>query len=343
MIWAWLGFIFFIFALLALDLGLLNRRSRAIPIRQALVWSLLWVAISLAFAAVIYDGYAHQRFGLGTTADPVDGRVNDGPAAAAKYLTGYVLEKALSVDNLFVIAVIFRFLAVPAEYQHRVLFWGILGAMMLRGLLIGVGAGLVSHHHWVLYLVGAFLLFTGARLLLTGDDPPDPARDPVLRISRRLLPLTPRYHGGRFIAIENGRRMFTPLALSLLLVETADVVFATDSIPAVFAVTADPLLVFTSNILAVLGLRALYFALAGLMEKFRHLKVWLALVLILVGAKIMAGDRIKLLLGEYGSLYLLGGVIVLIGAGIALSALLPEPAPSQPHTRTKLPDESAVP
>jgi tellurite resistance protein TerC len=234
-----------------------------------------------------------------------------------------VLEKALSIDNLFVIAVIFRFLAVPAEFQHRVLLWGILGAMALRGAMIGLGVGLIRHHHWVLYLFGAFLLLTGLRLLIRGDKSPDPAHDPIVRIARRFLPLTARYDGGRFVTRENGRRVLTPLALALILVEVGDAMFAVDSIPAVFGVTADPLLVFTSNIMAILGLRSLYFALAGLMERFHYLKFSLAAILLLAGGKMLAGHWIHQLMGEYATLLFLALVALLLGAGAGASVLRP--------------------
>ena len=323
MLLAWIGFVFFIIFLIALDLGVVNRRPHAIPLKEALRWSALWIALGVGFCFVIYDGYAHHRFGLGTWPDAIDGHLNDGPTAAAKYLAGYVLEKALSVDNLFVIAVIFRFLAVPPERQHRVLLWGILGAMSMRGIMIGVGAELVRHYHWVLYLFGAFLLITGLRLLAFPERPQDPGRNPVVRLARRFLPLTPRYDGGRFWTRENGRRVLTPLALALLLVETGDAMFAVDSIPAVFGVTADPLLVFTSNIMAILGLRSLYFALAGLLDRFHYLKVSLAIILLVVGGKMLAARWIHPLLGGYAIAILLGLVAAILGAGMVASLLFP--------------------
>jgi tellurite resistance protein TerC len=323
MTWAWSGFVLFIILLLLLDLGFLNRRAGAITLSQSLRWSILWVGLGVAFSIAVYDGYAHHRFGLGMTRDPVDWWYNDGLSAASKYLTAYVLEKALSVDNLFVIAVIFRFLAVPPEYQHRVLLWGILGAMVLRGVMIGLGVELIQHYHWVLYILGAFLLVTGLRLLFLAERPSDPSHSPILRIARKLLPLTPHFHGGQFLTVENGRRVFTPLALALLLVETGDAIFAFDSIPAVFGVTADPLLVYTSNIMAILGLRSLYFALAGLLERFRYLKWSLALILVVVGTKMIARHWIHQMAGTYASLYLLGVVALLLGAGIIGSILSP--------------------
>jgi tellurite resistance protein TerC len=304
-----------------LDLGILNRRPQNIQMTVLLGWSALWIGLGLAFSIVIYDGYAHHRFGLGTKLDPVDWQFNDGVSAASKYLTAYVLEEALSIDNLFVIAMIFRFLTIPPQYQHRVLLWGILGAMVLRGIMIGLGVGLVQHYRWVLYLFGAFLLITGLRLLLMKDKPPDPSHNPILRFARRWLPLTPNFNGGKFLTIENGRRLLTPLALALLLVESGDAIFAFDSIPAVFGVTADPLLAYTSNIMAILGLRSLYFALAKLIEKFRYMKWSLALILVVVGAKMMARHWIHQAVGDYASLYLLGLVALLLGAGIVGSIL----------------------
>ncbi|HEY2584734.1 MAG TPA: TerC/Alx family metal homeostasis membrane protein [Tepidisphaeraceae bacterium] len=340
MLLVWTGFILFIILLLLLDLGILNRRPHAISMREAMRWSALWIALGVAFCFVIYDGYAHHRFGQGAWPDAIDGRLNDGPTAAAKYLAGYVLEKALSVDNLFVIAVIFRFLAVPAEQQHRVLLWGILGAMVMRGLMIGVGVELIRHYHWVLYVFGGFLLLTGLRLLILPEHPPDPAHNIIVRLARRFLPLTPRYHGGRFLTWENGRRVLTPLALALVLIETGDAVFAVDSIPAVFGVTADPLLVYTSNIMALLGLRALYFALAGLLDRFHYLKVSLALILLLVGGKMLASHWIHPLLGQYAVLVLLGLVALVLGAGVVASLAFPStrkdiaPVPNTPAETT---------
>jgi len=323
MLWTWVAFVILILLLLALDLSVLNRRPHTIKMREALGWSALWIALGVAFSGFIYWAYSAHWANLGLTPDAVDGRPNDGASAAFKYLTGYLLEKALSIDNLFVMAVIFRFLAVPPEFQHRVLFWGIVGALALRGLMIGVGTELIVHYHWVLYLFGGFLIVTAVRMLFLPERPPDPARDPVFRLARRVLPFTSAYHGHHFLSIENGRRMLTPLALCLLLIETSDVVFAVDSIPAVFTVTADPFLVFTSNIFAVLGLRSLYFALAGMVEKFHYLKVSLALVLAVVGLKMIGAHWIKQLGGEYGSLYLLIVVGAFLVVGIGASLLFP--------------------
>src|SRR5579859_1632169 len=319
MIWTWVGFFLLIGLLLSLDLGWLGKKRHVISLREALIWSGVWIGVALGFTVLVYGGYEYHWFGLGTTVDAVDGRLNDGISATARYLTGYVLEKALSIDNLFLMAVIFRFLGIPAEQQHRVLSWGILGAMVMRGVLIAVGVELVLHYHWVLYIFGAFLLYTGVRMLVMHGQEPNPSKSLVVRLARRLLPLTQDFHGNRFVAREAGKLVLTPLALAMILIEGADVVFATDSIPAVFAVTADPLLVFTSNIFAILGLRMLYFALAGLMARFEYLKITLALILMLVGVKIIAGHWIREAMGEHAIFYLLAAVAVMIAGGIIAS------------------------
>jgi tellurite resistance protein TerC len=339
MTFAFAGFVLFIGLLVSLDLGVVRRRRAAMSLRESLIWSAVWISISLAFSLVVYDGYEHHRFGLGFAPDLVDGRANDGSLAATKFFTGYVLEKALSIDNLFVIAVIFRFLAIPTEHQHRVLFWGIFGSMLMRGIMIAIGVELIAHFHWMLSVFGGFLLITGGRLLLISEREPDPSREPLVRILRRLLPLTNRYVGGRFMIVENGRRMLTPLALAMILIEVGDAVFAFDSVPAVFAVTADPLIVFTSNVLAILGLRSLYFALAGLLQKFEYLKFSLALVLMLVGVKMIGGHRLRLLVGEWATPILLGMIALLVAAGI-IASLLRRPVESseKPAESSKLPE-----
>ena len=280
MIWIWVGFVAFVLAMLALDLGVFHRHAHVVSVREALAWSAVWVALGLSFTAFVYLGYEHHWLGLGAGVDAADGLVNDGRAAAVKYVTGYVVEKSLSVDNVFVIAMIFSFFAVPALYQHRVLFWGVLGALVMRGVMIAVGASLIARFHWVLYLFGAFLVLTGLRMLMMKPGKTDLDRNLAVRLARRLLPVTKRFHGEHFVvragsteshesavpdapveddeAVDNARPgalMLTPLALALVMVETADLVFAVDSIPAIFAITADPFLVFTSNVFAILGLR----------------------------------------------------------------------------------------
>jgi TerC family integral membrane protein len=343
-LWIWLAFLAFILILLALDLGVFHRKAHVVSVREALGWSAVWITLGLAFSVFVYFGYEHHWLGLGSTADAVDGAMNDGGSATVKYLTGYVVEKSLSVDNVFVIAMIFGFLAVPAIYQHRVLFWGILGALVMRGVMIGVGASLIARFHWILYVFGAFLVLTAAKMLLIRTGEQDPSRNIVVRGVKRLFPVTDRFHGEHFVvragsdtsheppvpgaAVEvdaavdrsaPGTWMLTPLALALVLVEATDVVFAVDSIPAIFAITADPFLVFTSNVFAILGLRSLYFALAGMMDKFRYLKASLAVVLALVGAKMLAAPWLKATLGANFNFYLLGAVLLTLAAGVVAS------------------------
>jgi len=344
MIWLWIGFIVFVLLMLALDLGVFHRQAHVVTVKEALVWSTVWVSLGLSFAVFVYFAYEGRWLGLGTEIDAADGLVNGGWIAAEKYLTGYVVEKSLSVDNVFVIAMVFGFFAVPAIYQHRVLFWGILGALLLRGIMIAVGAALIAKFHWVLYLFAAFLILTAIKMLFLKTDHTDPNKNLVVRLARRLFPVTSRFHGEHFVvragtpascesetpgaasvpdgAVDKaapGRLMLTPLALALLMVETTDLIFAVDSIPAIFAITADPFLVFTSNVFAILGLRSLYFALAGMLDKFRYLKVALALVLLVVGLKMLFIEWLKLLLGKHFNFYLLGVVLLILVAGVIAS------------------------
>lgn len=318
MIWVWLLFLAFVLALLALDLGVFHRKDHVISTREALAWTGIWVAVALLFSIFIYFGYENHWLGMGAQPDWIDGNVNDGGDAVVKYLTGYVIEKSLSVDNIFVIAMLFPFFAVPAAYQHRVLFWGILGAIVMRGLMIYLGAELVKIH-WVIYIFGGFLIFTGGKMMFAGDKSHDLSKSRIMRVARRVLPVSDDYDGHHFFAVRNGRRMLTPLALALVMVEATDLVFAVDSIPAIFAITADPFLVFTSNIFAILGLRSLYFALAGMMDKFRYLKFSLAVVLVLVGVKMLAANWLKERLGPHFNLYLLGAVFAILAVGIGAS------------------------
>lgn len=323
MIWAWVGFLAFIFAVLALDLGVLNRKAHAPSLKEAGVFTAGTVAMACAFAAFVYFAYEGHWLGLGTTFDVVDRQINSGHTAAVKFLTGYVVELSLSMDNVFVIALIFQHLKVPLMYQHRVLFWGILGALVMRGAMIGVGAQLVARYHWILYVFGAFLVFTGIRMLLSNSaEQEENVESWVTRWLRRHFPVTDRFHEQHFVVELNGRKFLTPLAVALVLVETTDLIFAVDSIPAIFAITADPFLVFTSNVFAILCLRSLYFGLAGLIQKFRYLKVSLALVLAIVGAKMLAGKWITAWLGDDANFWLLGVIGAILVAGAAASVLV---------------------
>jgi tellurite resistance protein TerC len=347
MFWIWTGFILLILALLALDLGVFNRKAHVVSVREALCWSALWISLGLLFSVFIYFGYGHHWMGMGLGIDSVDRTINTGHSATVKYLTGYVIEKSLSVDNIFVIALIFAYFGVPAIYQHRVLFWGILGALVMRGIMIGIGAALIARFHWILYIFGVFLLITAVRMLTMGGGHSEPGKNPMVRLTRRLFRVSDQFHGQHFIvragsekshmpaapgeqiqtdpAVDRARAgawMLTPLALALVVIETTDLVFAIDSIPAIFAITADPFLVFTSNVFAILGLRSLYFALAGMMEKFRYLKVSLAVVLALVGVKMLAGEWFKSLLGEEYNFILLGLIFGILAIGVIASLIV---------------------
>jgi len=318
-IWAWSGFLLFIAVVLALDLGVFNRKAHAPSLREALFFTAGTVVMAIAFAGLVYFAYNAHWLGLGLGTDAVDGLQNDGRLAAVKFLTGYVVEMSLSMDNVFVIALIFEHLKVPLMYQHRVLFWGILGALVMRGTMIGVGAQLVARYHWILLVFGAFLVFTGVRMLMSSAaEEEEEVEGWVTRWLRKHFPVTDRFHEQHFLVEMNGKRFLTPLAVALVLVETTDLIFAVDSIPAIFAITADPFLVFTSNVFAILCLRSLYFGLAGLIQKFRYLKVSLALVLAIVGLKMLFASYIKTWLGEDANFWLLGVIfVVLIGGGVA--------------------------
>ncbi len=354
MIWIWIAFVCFVLLMLALDLGVFHRHSHIVSMKEALGWSLVWVLLGVSFSAFVYHGYENHWMGMGSSIDSVDGQENNGMSATVKYLTGYVLEKSLSVDNIFVIAMVFSFFAVPSIYQHRVLFWGVLGALVLRGVIILVGAKLIAEFNWILYLFGAFLIVTGMKMLVMKTEDTDPSQNIVVRLFRRLWPVTARFHGEHFLvragstaSLEHeypgaevvpdevvqrtrpGMLMLTPLGLAIIMVETTDVIFAVDSIPAIFAITADPFLVFTSNVFAILGLRSLYFALAGMIDKFRFLKVSLALVLFLIGVKMLTVHWLKPFFGEYFNFYVLGVVLGVLAAGVILSVIMGQPAESK--------------
>jgi tellurite resistance protein TerC len=266
--WVWLGFGGFVVAMLLVDLVLFGRRGQEIPFRRALAWSVGWTALGLAFTAAVY--------GL------------DGSVAAEAYLAGFLIEKSLSLDNLFVFALIFAYCAVPLALQRRVLFWGIVGALVLRGVFILAGASLLDAFHWMIYVFGGFLIVTGVRMARHIEI--EPNRNPVLRLFRRLVPSTPQFHDDRFLVRHGGRRLATPLLVALVLVGVFDVIFALDSIPAIFAVTRDTFIVYAANAFSLLGLAALYIVLAGMLERFRHLNVGLAIILVFVGAKMVLSD-----------------------------------------------------
>jgi tellurite resistance protein TerC len=344
--WIWIAFIAFFISMLALDLGVFHRRTKVISVRQALAWSAVWMSMGLSFSVFVYFAYDGQWFDLGTTVDVVDGLVNSGALATEKYLTGYIIELSLSVDNIFVIALIFGAFGVPPMYQHKLLFWGILGALVLRGVMIGIGAALIAEFHWILYVFAVFLIVTAIRMLVMKESEPDPHNSFAARLLRRFFPITERYHGGHFAVragspeslesavpgepslpdavVDNARPgalLLTPMALALILVETTDLIFAVDSIPAIFAITGDPFLVYTSNMFAILGLRSLYFALAGMVKKFRYLKLSLVMILLLVGVKMLLAEWLKGMLGEHFNLYLLTVVVSILAIGVFASLI----------------------
>jgi tellurite resistance protein TerC len=322
-IWVWAGFLVFVLLVLALDLGVLNRKAHVVSVKEALTFTVAVVVLASLFDVFVYFAYQNHWMGLGQHLDRVDGVINDGRLAAVKFFTGYIIEVSLSADNVFVIAMIFEHLRVPPKFQHRVLFWGILGALAMRGTMIGLGAQLVSRYHWILYLFGVFLVYTALKMLWSkSDEAADPDEAIVMRIVRRVFPVCMDYRESHFLVREAGRWMLTPLAVALVLVETTDLIFAVDSIPAIFAITTDPFIVFTSNVFAILGLRSLYFALAGAITKFRYLKVSLAAILGLVGVKMLAAEWLKDVAGPSFNFYLLGIVALILGIGVVASVVV---------------------
>ena len=302
-LWMWLAFFVLIAALLAFDLGVLHRDQREIGVRESLMLSGFYIVLGLAFGGFVW--------------------LTVGAQAGLEYVTGFVVEKSLAMDNIFVIALIFSFFAVPRQYQHRVLFWGILGVIVLRAIMIGFGAALVTQFDWVLYIFAAFLVFTGIKMLAIADHAPDLGRNPVLRFVRRNFRVTDELHGDRFVVTaphpKTGRmvRYVTPLFLALVMIEIADVIFAVDSVPAIFAITTDPYVVYTSNIFAILGLRALYFALAAIIHRFAYLKQALAVLLIFIGGKVFVADMLGL--GKVPPEFSLTVTVLILGTGVAYS------------------------
>jgi tellurite resistance protein TerC len=270
----WVGFNIFVLAMLALDLGIFHRRAHIVGIKEALIWSAIWIILALTFNLGIYFWR--------------------GPETALEFLTGYLIEKSLSVDNLFVFLMIFSYFNVDSLYQHKVLFWGILGALITRAIFIATGITLIQNFHWVIYVFGAFLILTGIRMAIRKEKKIHPERNPLLKLFRRFMPVTEEYEGEKFFLKRGGRYFATPLFIVLLIVETTDIIFAADSIPAILAITLDPFIVYTSNVFAILGLRALYFALAGMMRLFHHLHYGLSAVLIFVGTKMILADIYKI-------------------------------------------------
>ena len=303
----WIGFNLFVLAMLGLDLGVFHRKAHAVTVREALVWSAVWIALALLFNMGVYFWR--------------------GPKPALDFLTGYLIEKSLSVDNIFVFLLIFSTFRVPSQYQHTVLFWGIVGALLMRALFIAIGVTLIQTFHWVVYIFGAFLLLTGVKMAIQQEDREiDLERHVVLRLLRRFLPITERYEGGKFFVKRAGRTFATPLFVVLLVVETTDVIFAVDSIPAILAITVDPFIVYTSNVFAILGLRALYFALADLAHRFHFLHYGLAAILAFVGVKMLLVDVYKIPIGI--ALSVVAGILLL---SVLASLVQRRPVPADPH------------
>ncbi len=293
----WIVFAVLIPVMLALDLGVFHRKAHAVKVKEALIWSGVWIALALLFNLGIYVLVGHQK--------------------ALNFLTGYLVEESLSVDNLFVFLLIFTYFHVPAHYQHRVLFWGILGAVFMRGIFIVTGLTLLTNLHWVIYIFGAFLIYTAGRLAFSKEEEEiKPEKNPVLRLFRRFVPMTRRYHGSHFLVKGRRRRLATPLLLVLVVIETTDIIFAMDSVPAVLSITQDSFIVYTSNIFAVMGLRSLYFALAGVIEKFYYLNYGLAAILALLGLKMVISDfyevPVVLSLGVVLGILVIAGLLSLI-------------------------------
>jgi tellurite resistance protein TerC len=310
--WFWIGFNLFVLAMLALDLGVFHRRAHVVSLREAITWTVVWISLAMIF-----------NLGLWYLA---------GPQKALEFFTGYLIEYSLSVDNIFVFALLFSYFAVPAKYQHRVLFWGILGALVMRAVMIIAGTLLIAKFAWIIYVFGGFLILTGIKMIVKKEEEIHPENNPVVRWFKRLMPVTAGYREDKFFVRENGVRMATPLFVVLLLVEVSDLIFAVDSIPAIFAVTTDPFIVYTSNVFAILGLRSLYFALSGVMDKFHYLKVGLGVVLTFVGVKMLLAHTAW----KIDTLVSLGVIVLILAAAVVMSLLRPkqpEAGTSPPHVQ----------
>lgn len=269
----WLGFNVFVLLMLALDLGIFNRKAHIVSVKEAIIWTAVWITLAMCFNTLIYYWQGHAK--------------------ALEFFTGYVIEKSLSVDNIFVFVLIFSYFKTPSIHQHKILFWGIIGALIMRAAFIFAGVALIEKFHWTIYIFGVILIFTGYKMLTQKDKTIKPEKNPVIKLFRRIMPFTNELHGGKFFVKENGKRFATPLFLALIVVETTDLIFAVDSIPAILAITQDEFIVYTSNVFAILGLRSLYFALAGMMDKFRFLSKGLSLILMFVGVKMLIVDFYK--------------------------------------------------
>ena len=304
-VWLWVGFNVFVVAMLALDLGVFHRKAHVVSFREAIAWTITWITLALLFNLGVWHYAGEQK--------------------ALEFITGYLIEYSLSVDNLFVFALLFSYFAVPPKFQHRVLFWGILGALAMRAVMIVVGAALITKFTWMIYIFGAFLILTGIKMIVKREEEIHPERNPVVRWFKKLMPVTNDYREDRFFVVQDGKRWATPLFVVLLLVEMSDLIFAVDSIPAIFAVTNDIFIVYTSNVFAILGLRSLYFALAGIMDKFHYLKIGLGVILAFIGVKMMLAHTAYKI-----DTHLALGIVVLVLAVSVLASLLRPKRPAVP-------------
>ncbi len=298
-LWLWVGFGLFMVIMLVLDLGVFHRKAHEVNVKEALTWSGVWVGLALLFAGGVY--------------------LFSGGQQSLEFLTGYLIEWSLSVDNIFVFLLIFSYFAIPSSYQHKVLFWGILGALVMRAVMIGLGAALIEQFHWVIYVFGALLVLSGAKMALQKETGLRPDANPLVKLFRRVAPVTDSYHGDRFFVTLGKVRYATPLFVALLMVESADLMFAVDSVPAIFGITTDPFIVYTSNVFAILGLRSLYFALSGVMHRFHYLKLGLSLILVFVGIKMLASSVVQI-----PTLLSLGVVVAVLALSVVASILRPQ-------------------
>lgn len=294
----WVGFNIFVLIMLAVDLGIFHRKAHTVKVKEALIWSAVWITLALSFNLVIYFWQGKDK--------------------ALEFLTGYIIEKSLSIDNLFVFLLIFSYFNVPSLYQHKVLFWGILGALIMRAVFIATGIALIQKFHWVIYIFGAFLILTGIKMALQKGKEIYPERNPVLKLLRKVIPITKHYEESKFFVVKDGKYLVTPLFVVLVIVETTDLIFAVDSIPAILAITTDPFIVYTSNVFAILGLRALYFALSGIMQLFCYLHYGLSVVLVFVGVKMLITD-----IYEIPTIISLGIVAITLLASVVISLYKP--------------------
>lgn len=295
----WIGFLVFVIALLALDLGVFHRKSHEVKIREALIWSAVWISLAFIFNYGVYIYMGEEK--------------------ALEFLTGYLIEKSLSVDNLFVFIMLFSFFNVPPKYQHKVLFWGIIGALIMRAIFIFAGVAIISKFHWVIYIFGIFLVFTGIKMLFHKDEEVAPDKNPLVRLFKKFFPVTDQMHGGKFFVKINAKTFATPLFVVLLIVEFTDLIFAVDSIPAILAISNDTFIIFTSNVFAILGLRALYFALAGITKYFHFLKYGLSAILVFVGTKMVIVDFYKIPI-----LFSLLTIMGILTISVVLSLIFPQ-------------------